>query len=131
MDQVTPRFKPPRNPNRRKKESAASRRPGMDPEHVKMIGKLSSCISGLKPCDAHHLKFKNERGVGLRATDRWCVPLTRAEHIEIERLGSRREIEWFQVRGISDPFELANALWFNRGDLETMELIVRTHRGQA
>jgi hypothetical protein len=130
MDQVTPRFKPPRSPHKVKRERARDRRPGMDPEHVRNVAKLPSCISGKKPCDPHHLKKKDERGVSLKATDRWCVPLTRDEHMEIERMGSRREVEWFKAKGIDDPFGLAAALWFNRGDLETMELVVRTHRGK-
>lgn len=130
MGQVTTRFKPPRTPNKPKKESAASKRPGMDPKHVSDVGKLPSCISGRKPCDPHHLKIKKERGVGLKATDRWCVPLTREEHDDVQPRNQTQELAWFKKRGI-DPYALANALWFNKGDIKTMQKVVETHLNMA
>jgi hypothetical protein len=126
MNQVTPFFKKLINPNKKRKEKSADKRAGMDPKHIENVNKLPSCISGLKPCDAHHLRIHNERGVGLRATDRWCVPLTRQEHMEVHRVGSKKEEEWFLARGIA-CYELANALWNAKGDLDAMRLIVMTH----
>ena len=91
----------------------------MDAKHIEMIRTLPSCISGLNPCEAHHLKIKQERGVGLRATDRWAVPLTHKEHMELERFGSRKEEEWFKSRNVR-CYELANALWGARGFRDIM-----------
>ena len=120
-------FKPPKNPNRQKEPKAKDRRPGMSPEHLALIRQLPSCVSGRKPCDPHHLRVTQERGVGMKATDQWCVPLTRDEHDHLHTLGSRRELGWFQERGIENPYDLANALWKQSGDLERMEKIIEAN----
>ena len=64
--------------------------------------------------------------MGLKATDRWAVPLTRDEHEECHTVGSRKEEDWFLARGV-DCFALANALWQQTGDLQRMTKIVEAH----
>ena len=128
MTDVITHFKKSKNPNRKHGPKASQRRPGMDPNHVKMVATLPSCISGKYPCDAQHLRIRAERGVALRATDRWCVPLTREEHNECHKLGSKREEAWFLKQGIA-PYELANALWGARGFKDMMLRIIEAHRG--
>lgn len=131
MTEVRTFFKAPRQP-KRKEPNAASKRPGMSPEHLEAIRRMPSCLSGRKPCDPHHLKCGPaglERGVGLRATDRWAIPITRDEHNAIERLGSRQEFAWFLARGIN-CLELATALWNARGDDEAMLRVLQAHRGK-
>lgn len=119
----------------RTRKSAAERRDGNCERHLALIRQLPSCISGVEgPNDPHHLKSgpaRNERAVGRRATDRWAVPLTRAEHDEIERIASRYEEAWFRENGVDDVIELAAALWANSGDLERMRLIVQAHMGRG
>lgn len=111
----------------KKRKRARDKREGMSKEHVRLVAQLPSCISGLGPCDPHHLRsIKEERGVGLRATDRWCVPLTREEHRQVHTIGSREEVGWFLDRGV-DSRALARALWDASGDLELMEQIVREY----
>jgi hypothetical protein len=51
-----------------------------------------------------------ERGVGMKATDRWAVPLTPAEHYNVHRIGSQLEAKWFAMRGIY-CYALAFSLW--------------------
>lgn len=121
-------FKSEKTPHKKEKRSA-DKRPGMDPEHLANIRKLPSCVSGKRPCEAHHLKQTGtkERGVSLKSTDKWAVPLTHDEHINgVERVGSKKEFEWFTARGVN-PIELAKALWANRGDLEAMEKVIAAH----
>lgn len=120
-------FKPRKSPHKKREAKARDKRLGMDRAHVANVARLPSCISGQRPCDAHHLRVKAERGIGLRATDRWCVPLLRSEHDEVHKVGSRKEEAWFTARGIA-CYELANALWQNRGNLGAMERIVEAHR---
>jgi hypothetical protein len=63
--------------------------------------------------DPHHLKSgpaKAERGMGMKATDRWLAPLCRICHSAVERIGSRREFEWFAANGIDDPYGMTDAL---------------------
>lgn len=126
--QVYGNFRPPRIPNPRKKERARDKRPGMSPEHLALIRQLPCCVTGLSlpVIDPHHLKSAGERGAGLKATDRWCVPLCRQKHDEVERIGSRREVAWFHAHGI-DPLALAAALWSATGNLDRMRKIVMTH----
>jgi hypothetical protein len=128
-----PQFKPTlseRYAAKRNKKSAAEKREGMSERHLALIRQLPCCITGKPgPSDPHHLKqgLAHERGVGRKATDRWAVPLCRAKHEEVERLGSRREHEWFAAQGIDDPLGFAAALWRATGDLERMRRIVFAH----
>lgn len=116
-----------------KKEPAAKKRPGMSEKHLSFIRRLPCCASGAAaPSDPHHLKqyLSSERGVGRKSTDRWTVPLSRKMHEELERLGSRREWEWFKAHGIEDPLDLANALWHVSGNLEQMRKVLEAHMGR-
>lgn len=124
--QVTPRFKVVRNPNRKRERKSRDDRPGMNPGYLIKIRMLPSCISWGFPVEAHHLKIKDERGVGMRATDRWALPLTRAEHMDLERLGSRREEAWFAARGIA-CYQLAEALWAQNHSIEAMYRVLFAH----
>jgi hypothetical protein len=130
MTQVTPRFKAEKAPKRRE-PNAASKRPGMSPKYLHAIKRMPSCLSGRKPCDPHHLRCgpaAKERGVSLKATDRWAVPLTRDEHEMVHKLGGTVEFDWFRVRGIN-VLELATALWAAFPDEERMLRIIQAHRG--
>jgi hypothetical protein len=100
----------------------------MSAKHLAMIRLLPSCISGRKPCQAHHLQVSTERGVGMRATDKWAVPLTPDEHFDLHTLGSRLEREWFGNRGVDDPYAMALALWEGTGDHERMCRIIARFR---
>jgi hypothetical protein len=122
--QVTPRFKAPRGKRERK---ARDERPGMSEAYLASIRRLPSCVSGMTPCQAHHLQIKEERGVGMRARDKWAVPLTFAEHHNLHRLGSRLEAQWFKARGVEDVQELARALWSNKHSEDTMRRVLEAH----
>lgn len=128
-EQVTPRFKAPKNPNRNRVKSWRDRRDGMSEEYLAAIRQLPSCVSFQSPVHAHHLQIKEERGIGLKATDKWAVPLTEAEHRSLHRFGSRREIEWFSKRGI-DSRKLAAELWSawsGTRDLQAMYRVLLDH----
>lgn len=117
--------KPHRNSERFKK------RPGMDADHLELIRKLPCCVTGKVPAgEAHHLKAgTGERGIGLRSTDKWAVPMAHDPHMEVERAGTRNELAWFEQRGI-DAHVLAQDLWAARGDLAKMTKIVIAHRAE-
>lgn len=122
-------FKPPRKERGHKQSKSAAERPGMDPDHLANIRKLPCCIT-LKPGpnDPHHIKKTGakERGMSIRSTDRWAIPMSRAEHDAVERIGSHNELKWFLDRGV-DALELAASLWMARGDFEKMHKIVLSH----
>lgn len=88
-------------------------REGNSEEHLAYIRKLPCCVTLRTPCgEAHHLQSgTGERGMQQRSTDRWTVPLTHALHMELHRLGSKREGGWFKERGIPAPLDLAAALY--------------------
>lgn len=125
-------FKPPKRERLKKKVRSADKRSGMSEKHLQLIRKLP-CVACLKmPAGtAHHIKTgTGERGVGLRSTDKWAVPLCWPDHEELERAGSRNEIRWFREHGIDDPHGLAAALWNASGDLPMMTKIVFAHRAK-
>lgn len=101
-------------------------RPGNCEEHRAALRKCP-CIATLKmPAgEVHHLKFgTGERGVGMRSSDRWGVPLSRGPHDEIERIGSRNEPAKLAEWGIKDAPDLANALWHASPDVRRMTAII-------
>jgi hypothetical protein len=126
---VLTNFKAPRAPKQRG-PNAASKRPGLSPDHLANIRQLPSCISGKTPCDPHHLRCAGGRGVSLKAEDRWAIPITREEHMAVHRFGSKREFLWFRAEHGINCLELARALWLNRGDLDAMRRVVAAHRSR-
>ena len=106
------------------------RRPGDSEAYLALIRRLPSCVSGEAPPSVpHHLRFVGGRGVGIKAEDRWAVPLTNVEHTHgtycVHSVGSREEERWFREHGVPDIKALAEALWEARDDFTRMLLIVR------
>ena len=123
-------LKPDREKRPRRK-TPAEKRPGKDPQHLANVRKLPCVVCGEPgPSECHHLKQgTNERGMGLRSSDKWAIPLCHEHHINgVERAGSRNELTWFESFGIA-PLTLAQALWSSRHDLDAMQRILETHRG--
>lgn len=106
------------------------KRPGMSEEHLALIRRMPCAASLVMPGgQAHHIKSSTgERGMGIRSTDKWAVPLCHDKHMEVERIGSRNEVSWFRDHGIEDVRELAEALWANTGDLPRMIAVLMAHR---
>lgn len=125
------RVRPSKQP---KTPSSISEREGNSAPHLILVRQMPCCVClrsrPLVIIDPHHLRSDEaarERGVGMRATDKWCVPLCRDDHDALHRLSSRREKQFFYDGGI-DPFDLAVALWVSTGDLERMVNILLTQR---
>src|SRR5688572_1385678 len=113
---VLANFRPSLKERSKKHVSAQERREGNSKAHLELVRQLPCCVCGWAhaPVDCHHLKSgpaKAERSVGRRATDQWAVPLCRICHSAVERIGSRREFEWFAAHNIDQPYEMARALW--------------------
>jgi hypothetical protein len=128
-----PNFKPSLQERAKKHVSAQQRREGNNAVHRAIIKQLPCVVCWKKPPnDGHHLKMGlagGERGVGMRATDKWLVPLCRVHHDDLESYGSRREFEWFAAHSVENPELLAKALWDAPKDLTIMTPIVAAHRG--
>jgi len=122
-------FKKPKTPKRMTNSKRAQKRAGMSADHLACIRKLPCCVSLKTPAgECHHLKGTGERGIGLRSTDRWGLPLSHELHMDLERAGSRNEVRWFREHGIENPHALAAALWANTGDLGKMIAVIIAHR---
>jgi hypothetical protein len=106
------------------------RRPGMSVSHCELVRLCPCVVCLLTPAGTvHHLKHntEGERGIGVRSTDRWGVPLCPTCHEKIERVGSRNETSHFITVWHVDPHSLARSLWASTGDLAQMTRITIAH----
>lgn len=79
-----------------------------DKQHLRFVAKQPCLVCGREPCDPHHLRFAQARGLGQKVSDEYTVPLCRAHHRELHRAG--KESGWWSKVGI-DPLGLARELW--------------------
>lgn len=97
-----------------------------DDAHLAYVRKLPSIISGLRGCEAAHIRYgdpahrKAKTAKGRKPDDCYVVPLTpeehRAQHAENEAL-------WWAMQGI-DPIDIALKLYQVTGDVEAGAEIV-------
>jgi hypothetical protein len=79
-----------------------------DREHVRFVAQQSCLVCGRQPCDAHHLRFAQNRALSRKVSDAFTVPLCRGHHRELHRHGD--ETAWWGKLGV-DPTSAARALW--------------------
>jgi hypothetical protein len=79
-----------------------------DKAHLRFVAKQPCLICGRQPCDAHHLRFAQSRGLGLKVSDEFTVPLCRGHHREVHR--SSLEQNWWSSLGI-DAAGIAREIW--------------------
>jgi hypothetical protein len=112
-------------------------REGEDASHRAMVSRLPCIVCGVEEprvnVDPHHLQRsvpKDQRGMGLRAVDKYTVPLCRdvaaqsMHHDEVESGGD--DEAWLAERGIQGR-DVAAELWRRRGDFEAMRDYVIRH----
>lgn len=76
--------------------------------HLLFVGSQPCLVCELGPSDAHHLKFAQSRGLGMKVSDEFTVPLCRSHHQELHRHGN--ELAWWANVQI-DPIPIAKSLW--------------------
>ena len=76
-------------------------------EHLRFVASQPCLICGRLPSQAHHVRYAGSRGLGLKVSDEFAVPLCTIRHHHIHTTG--REREWWQERKI-DPLKVANSL---------------------
>jgi ERF superfamily len=79
-----------------------------DKVHLRFVAKQPCLICERLPCDAHHLRFAQGRGLGLKVSDEFTVPLCRGHHREVHRAGD--EARWWENAGI-DAIATARKFW--------------------
>ena len=77
-------------------------------EHLRYVASQPCVICGRSPSHAHHVRHAQPRGLALKVSDEFTVPLCAVHHDEIHR--TLREKEWWQERNV-DPLPVAAALW--------------------
>ena len=77
-------------------------------EHLRFVASQPCLICGRSPSHAHHIRYAQSRGLSLKVSDEFTVPLCAIHHHNIHTTGKERE--WWQERNI-DPLKVANALW--------------------
>jgi hypothetical protein len=79
-----------------------------DKAHLRFVAKQPCLICGRQPSDAHHLRFAQPRGLSLKVSDEFTVPLCRTHHRELHRASN--ETAWWKTAGI-DATRMARELW--------------------
>ncbi|MET3837970.1 ERF family protein [Bradyrhizobium sp. OAE829] len=79
-----------------------------DRQHLRFVASHPCLVCGREPCDPHHLRFAQPRGLGQKVSDEFTVPLCRAHHRELHRASKERD--WWVTAGI-EPVGLARQLW--------------------
>src|SRR5262249_51067393 len=79
-----------------------------DKTHLKFVASQPCLVCGRHPCDPHHLRFAQPRGLGLKVSDEFTVPLCRGHHRQLHQAGN--EVAWWKDRQI-DALGVAKDLW--------------------
>jgi DNA recombination protein Rad52 len=79
-----------------------------DKAHLKFVASQPCLICGRQPSDPHHLRFAQPRGIGLKVSDEFTVPLCRGHHRQLHQAGN--ELRWWENLQI-DALATAKDLW--------------------
>jgi DNA recombination protein Rad52 len=79
-----------------------------DKAHLKFVASQPCLICGRQPSDPHHLRFAQPRGIGLKVSDEFTVPLCRGHHRQLHQAGN--EVSWWENLHI-DALAIAKDLW--------------------
>ncbi|WP_439398325.1 ERF family protein [Bradyrhizobium sp. PMVTL-01] len=88
-----------------------------DREHLRFVAKQPCLVCGRNPSDPHHLRFAQPKGLGLKVSDEFTVPLCRAHHRELHRASN--EVAWWSRLAI-EPLEVARRLWLTTHDIKPL-----------
>ena len=77
-------------------------------EHVRYVARQPCVICGRSPSHAHHVRYAQSRGLGIKVSDEFTVPLCATHHQQLHY--TTKEREWWEERQI-DPLVIADALW--------------------
>ena len=77
-------------------------------EHLRFVAQQPCLICGRSPSHAHHVRFAQSKGLGLKVSDEFTVPLCAIHHQQNHATGNERL--WWQEHKI-DPLAVAARLW--------------------
>jgi DNA recombination protein Rad52 len=79
-----------------------------DKAHLQFVAAHPCLICARQPCHGHHLTFAQKRGLSMKVSDEFVVPLCAIHHDELHRFGAERD--WWHSQGV-DPEPIAATLW--------------------
>jgi hypothetical protein len=79
-----------------------------DSEHLKFVRTKPCLVCGRQPSHAHHLTFAQARGVAMKSSDEFVVPLCALHHDELHRAGAEKT--WWKKMKIKPLIE-AKRMW--------------------
>jgi hypothetical protein len=79
-----------------------------DKDHLRFIAIQPCTVCGRNPCEAHHLRYAQQRALGHRVSDEFTVPLCRVHHRELHRQGDERA--WW-IKANINPMPIALGFW--------------------
>ena len=77
-------------------------------DHLRFVARQPCVICARVPTHAHHVRFAQPRGVAVKVSDEFTVPLCAIHHGQNHRTGDERR--WWDERKI-DPLSIAADLW--------------------
>ena len=77
-------------------------------EHLRFVASQPCLICGRAPSHAHHVRYAQSKGLSLKVSDEFTVPLCAIHHHHLHTTG--KEHEWWQEHKI-DPLPVAERLW--------------------
>jgi Rad52/22 family double-strand break repair protein len=84
-------------------------------EHLRFVARQPCLICGRTPSQAHHLRYAQPKGLGLKVSDEFTVPLCAIHHTQNHATGDERQ--WWQERNL-DPLIEAGKLWRQSQDIK-------------
>lgn len=79
-----------------------------DKRHLQFVASHPCVICGRNRSQAHHLTFAQPKGMSIKVSDEFTVPLCSTHHRELHQFGN--EAAWWDRHGI-EPTEIAKNLW--------------------
>ena len=88
-------------------------------EHLRFVAGQPCLICGRTPAHAHHIRYAQAKGIALKVSDEFTVPLCAIHHSENHATGDERR--WWQERKI-DPLAIAHQLWAKAARRQKLQL---------
>jgi hypothetical protein len=77
-------------------------------QHLRYVAQQPCLVCGRSPSHAHHIRFAQSRGLALKVSDEFTVPLCASHHSQLHTVGDERE--WW-LKWKLDPLVIAERLW--------------------
>jgi hypothetical protein len=98
-----------------------------DKGHLRFVASQACLVCGRQPSDPHHLRFAQQRALGLKVSDEFTVPLSRGHHRQLHQAGD--EVAWWNDLNIN-AMEIAKELW-EESRMKTLPTAAQSSRQQA